>query len=140
MTATLAYPRPRRRPEYIAHSNRPDLSADARQRQIFNIQSAVQKERQPRAKLVDVHPPTPEEFRDKGGLARKQGEPAISATTVAEGRVAHVHAAGHRPSGSCGPVQPDAIELEECGMILALLQVHASWIIPKGNRDSFADT
>ena len=38
--------------EHIAHADRPDLAADAGQRQVFHVQPAVEKERQPRAERV----------------------------------------------------------------------------------------
>ena len=41
--------------EDIPNSDRPDFSADSGERDVFDIKSAVEKERKPRTKEVDVH-------------------------------------------------------------------------------------
>src|SRR5208283_621892 len=46
--------------KYIAHPDRPDLPADARKRDIFDIQPAIEKEREPRPKYVHFQAMIPE--------------------------------------------------------------------------------
>src|SRR5438445_13804649 len=39
--------------EYVAHSDRPDASRNARQCDVFDVQPAIEKERQPWSELID---------------------------------------------------------------------------------------
>src|SRR5207244_11043825 len=40
----------------FAHSNRPNASRDAPERHVFNVEAAIDKERQPSPELIDWHP------------------------------------------------------------------------------------
>src|SRR5438552_4370028 len=55
--------RARARAEYVAHSNRPDASRNARQCDVLDIQSETEKEREPRSKLIDRNSPPGEHLR-----------------------------------------------------------------------------
>src|SRR2546423_14297815 len=49
--------------KHIAHPNRPNAPRDARERDVFNIESAIEKEREAWAELIDWNSARGEHFR-----------------------------------------------------------------------------
>src|SRR5207244_3232346 len=47
----------------FAHSNRPNASRDARERNVFNVEAAIEKEREPRPELIDRNSASSEHLR-----------------------------------------------------------------------------
>src|SRR2546430_5605700 len=53
----------RSRAKDLTHSNRPDASRDSRKRDVFDIETAIEKERKPRPELIDWNSASGEHFR-----------------------------------------------------------------------------
>src|ERR1700730_1961436 len=59
--------------EHDTHADRPDSSRDARHRNIFGIEAAIEKEGKPRPELIDRNSPRSEHLRVSESIRERVG-------------------------------------------------------------------
>ena len=93
--------RSRARAENIAHPDRPDAARDARERDVFHVESAIEKERKARPELIDRDSARGEHFRVSkavrervGGLLHRRRSGLADVITADRDRIPARHFAG----------------------------------------------